>query len=487
MKKVICIIIILASLLLVSCAGDATIVYSTPSSTVATVGTPAATTATETPSGTTATAGTEATEATTAATATSSTQGGTTPAESFKPSGYAPTMTNTLETRSKVLIFEAVSASHPKDVVYYYSKADGEFYPFCFDPFCDHKPKSDGDKPVFGCVGNALYDRRARQPGEKCAYINSRIYFVYFDAIYSCSELATDTRIEYSFHEYDSLTYDEIMKRGNAGIYPICDFESDGTSIFFKHIDEKGNLILYRYDTSARKLIDLTAAIKKAEEKLGVSLYARYFANGTIYLDGYKNVTKVENFYGDQEVTGEFVAHYAADHTLSVIEETDFEVPTFPMFETDEGYIVEEYGDGSSESNLYFVKFGGEKQTLIEDTEKTLGGTMPQFLYKNGKYLYYFVIENVFMGKNSRGKDVYNNTGGKIFRYDTENGKTELIFDDGKYDISHVFYIDGEAVLTVRKYTKNERGEVETSSSLLLKAALDANGNFVDIEEIKLE
>ena len=485
MKKLIAfaLIIFTLALALASCAGE-----NTPDATTYNYYTSKITPTAATTVNTSATAATEATTPTaTTATATATTIE-TTPAMPFVPSGYAPTMTNMLETRSKVLIFEAVSASHPKDVVYYYSIADGEFYPFCFDPFCDHKAESSGGKPVFGCVGNALYDRRARQPGEKCAYINSRIYFVYFDAIYSCSEFATDTRVEYSFQEYDSLTYDEIMKRGNAGIYPICNFESDGASIFFKHIDEKGNLILYRYDTSSRKLIDLTAAIKKAEEKVGVSLYARYFANGTIYLDGYKNVTKVENYYGNQEVTGEFVAHYAADHTLSVIEETDFEVPTFPMFETDEGYIVEEYGDGTNQNTLYYIKFSGEKITLIDDTEKTLGGSMPQFLYKNGKYLYYYVVENVLIGKNSRGKDVYNNNGGKIYRFDTESGKIELVFDDVNYNISHVFYVgESEAVMTVYKYTKNARGEVETSSSLLIKAALDANGNFIDIEEVELE
>ena len=490
MKKLIAfaLIIITLALALASCAGENTpeaTTYGYYTSKITPVATTAAATATEETIYVN-----EPTESTTEATiaSTTATTGEATPTTAFVKIGYAPTMTNMLETRSKVLIFEAVSASHPKDVVYYYSKADREFYPFCFDPFCDHKPKTDGGKPVFGCVGNALYDRRARQPGEKCVYINSRIYFVYFDAIYSCSEFATDVRIEYSFREYDSLTYVEIMDRGNAGIYPICDFESDGASIFFKHIDEKGNLILYRYDTSARKLIDLTAEIKKAEEKLGVSLYARYFANGTIYLDGYKNVTKVKNFYGDQEVTGEFVAHYAADHTLSVIEETDFEVPTFPMFETDEGYVVEEYGDGTNINNLYYVKFGAEKITLIEDTEKTLGGSMPQFLYKNGKYLYYYVVENVLIGKNSRGKDVYNNNGGKIYRFDTESGNIELVFDDVNYNISHVFYVgESEAVMTVYKYTKNARGEVETSSSLLIKAALDANGNFIDIEEVELE
>ena len=172
MKRVICVLIVLASLFLVSCAGDAPIVNSTPAATVATVGT----------SGTTI--GTDVTEQATEATTKNIIS--TTPKINNK---FVHVLSRSIETKSKVLINADITGI---STLYYYSKADGEFYPFCFDPLCNHKGKS--------CIGTLLADyERASIKADHVFFIDDRFYFVSGKKIYSCSEFATDLRVELTF------------------------------------------------------------------------------------------------------------------------------------------------------------------------------------------------------------------------------------------------------------------------------------------------
>ena len=226
MKKVICFIIILVSLFLASCGGNVPI---------------------------------ETTEKSTMSTTATSENEQTTP-EVFVPSGYRLTTLKTIETRSKVLLLDKTVGKQA--VVMYYSKADGEFYPFCFDPLCDHE-NFEKNRFRTKCIGAMMYDTmRALPSSDSVYYINSRLYFVFFDKIYSCSEIATDLRVEVSFSDkmdyYDQMI--EYIKNGTnmSGNYylPIQSFAYDGNILLFIRADENGNLNQYAYDTVSKKLPD---------------------------------------------------------------------------------------------------------------------------------------------------------------------------------------------------------------------------------------
>ena len=94
-------------------------------------------------------------------------------------------------------------------------------------------------------------------------------------------------------------------------------------------------------------------------------------------------------------------------------------------------------------------------------------------------------------------KECIPHTDGKLYRYDPKTGKKEVVFDgvlNDFYEIERVEYIDFEehiALLYSQTRVKTDEmyeGEpVYEWINMTLKCHLDANGNFVDIEEIKLE
>lgn len=486
MKKTICIVIVLLSLFLVSC-GDAPVVYSTPTESTAAV------TIVDTATELTEAASTSGLTGTATIATTTSTTGGTTPAEVFVSSGYARISAKIIETKSKIMILEGIVT--PYNAVCYYSKADGEVYPFCFDPFCDHEDKEMNGKPVLNCVGYAMSGAYRSGFQTSPLFINSRFYFIVFDSIYSSSEFATDLRLEFSFHEYDHLTMREIINKWNLGALPICDFFGDGANIFFKHIDESGKVIQYRYETTSKKLYNLTEKIEKAKSELGMSIYIREFLNGKIYFDAYTNVTyeAADDGRGSyQLVTGDFAGYYETDYEFEKLTKVDFVFPPYASFKTNDGIVSSVYDAEKDQVDLILVRYNGEKKVLIDNESKTLGGKDPQFLYLTDNCVYYITAQPVEIGYDKRlsGKMRENYCGGKLYRYDFETGKIQLVLDDLKYDYSDIFYIskkDGIILFSVQKYEKISATEIKSTGGVLLKAALDANGNFVDIEEVELE
>lgn len=504
MKKLIAFVLVLITLAIAfaSCAEENTPDATTYGYYTSKITPPVATTATETPpaastaAGTAATTWTNSTTATPAATtATSSTQGGTTPAEVFVPSGYGAILASRyLETKSKILFLVQISTEMTLKSIplYYYSKADGDFYPFCFNPLCQHDV-NDFDRNIT-CVGCALSSGIAK-PSSKAdpVFMNSRIYFIYFDSIYSCSEFATDLKLEFSFHEYDHLADSEVLKRYSNKYFPICDFQGYGSSLLFKHIDANGELIQYVFNTKTKKLSSLTDKIDKAGETLGATLYVTGFTDDKIFLEAYKNIINSSlGITGTFYVIGDFVGSYEADYELTELRKIDYTIPPAPIFKTSDGYIYYSYDPEKDSTDVCYLSFDGEKRTLIEDYEKTLGGKNPQLVYVLGDFIYYYTEQPVEMGydESLHGKMRENWSGGKMYRYDMKTGEIKLLFDDLKYDNFAIYYIgdcDNMVLMTVSKYEKKSATEVKTTGRVLIKAALDANGNFIDLEEVELE
>ena len=495
MKKLIAFVLIIVTLAIAfaSCAGENTPEATTYNYYTSKI-TPVATTATES---ITPTEGTiyvnEPTESTTEATiaSTTATTGTTTPAEVFVPKGNGNLVdTHYIETKSKILFLKGLSGvGNEYNPLYYYSKADGELYPFCFDPFCEHIDASAELK--IKCVGTAMSSPIAKPPANADpVYLDSRIYFVYFDAIYSCSEFATDLRLEYSFHEYDHLTITEILGRYNHKIFAICDFCGYGSSLLFKHIDENGNIIQYIFDIKTKKLSSLTEKIKEAGERLGVSLYISQFTNEKIFFEAYTNVKREPSVTGSFIVAGDFMGCYESDYELNEIKKIDFRVPSNPIFKTQNGFVFDETRNGKS--GLYSIMFDGSEKVIFEDYDSELNCVNTRFAYLTDNSMYYFGEDPVEMGIDESlfGDVRKNQSGGKLYRYDLNTGKSQLVLDDVRYDGFEVYYIgkdDNVVLMRVQKYEKISATKVKTTGGVIIKGTLDANGNFVDIEEVELE
>ena len=171
------------------------------------------------------------------------------------------------ETPSKIIFLGLIGATGKKSHVYYYSKADGEFYPFCFDPLCQHQDIWDGEKYIgTTCVAKMLYWNNYSRDDTTTPpiYCNGRIYFTYFDEIWSCNEYASDLRIDVSFSKLPSdFTRSEAMKRKREQLFNFDSFICSGDSIYFKHIDADGDVRYYRFDTETRKLHNLTKGMEE--------------------------------------------------------------------------------------------------------------------------------------------------------------------------------------------------------------------------------
>ena len=432
MKKILSLIIILSTLLLVSCASvtpEAT-TYNYYTSKI----TPIATTAARTD----ATEGTvyviEPTEP--AETAEATTKEPDVPiADPFSPAGYSMLTTDqtVVETKSKIIMLK-----YNADVALYYSKADGEIYPFCFDPFCDHvnwdkKTKKYSTK----CAGAMIADTHAAIGNiDHVAYINSRIYFVFFDEIYSCSEFATDLRVEVSFSKKRDF-YDWVADPNRGSSYstpasPIQQFDVDGNNILFKRVDEKGVIKFYMFDTVSKKLSSISDKLEAANERLGMALYVGAVADGKVFVKGYKDIEKVYSEDGSAPlVIGTLVGTYYTDYDFNEFTEIGDVFFYGTLLKTENGFYNTVEKDGKN--SLVLTDYDGTERVMIDDFEKTLGDIYARIKYMSadGRYFYFVRYnESVVVGKNitpiTQHEQVEKNgTGGHLYRYDTKTGKVE--------------------------------------------------------------
>ena len=505
MKKVFSLIVILSTLLLVSCTAQTVPNETTYNYYTSKITPPIASTAAQTD----ATEGTvyviEPTEATDPAeTAEATTKEPDVPVvDPFAPAGYSIPLIDqeVIETKSKIIMLK-----YDGDFAVYYSKADGELYPFCFDPFCDHvnfdrKNKTYSTK----CVGAMLVDHYASWVNIKhVAYINSRIYFVFFDEIYSCSEFATDLRVEVSFskkrHFYDWYADPNRGSSYRTPASPIQQFDVDGNNILFKRVDENGVIKFYMYDTVSKKLSSISDKIEAANERLGMTLYVGAVAGGKVFVKGYKDIENVYSEDGSAPlVVGTLVGTYYTDYDFNEFTEIGDVFFYGSLLKTGDGFYNTVEKDGKN--SLVFTGYDGTERVLIDDYEKTLGDRAAQLKYMSadGRYFYFIRYnESVVVGRTTSSafqteETIKNECGGHLYRYDTKTGKIDTVFDDTSFDIYAVYDYDAQnrtALMWGTKFVFDEKGNMifdergnNENYNCLLICELDENGNIISYVE----
>ena len=147
--------------------------------------------------------------------------------------------------------------------VFYYSKADGKAYVYCFDPLCDHSngtcfadPDAAGSPFVFLL--------------SKTFFINNRFYAVSGNGqIFSYAFDGSDLKIEY---EDETCTPENMNHYLWSQIYSAYD-----KYIYIPtNLDENEKYNVLRFNTETKEMENLT-------EKTGNFMHPIFFYNGEIY------------------------------------------------------------------------------------------------------------------------------------------------------------------------------------------------------------
>ncbi len=311
---------------------------------------------------------------------------------------------------------------------YYYSKADGTVYPFCFDPLCGHKISSD-------CM-SVQADLFAEGP----VYIGNRFYYRSIDknelriieTCYSCAFDGTDIREEFTVYGG--------MRSGTSGGYqpPVLGIVPTDRYIYVFTIQPDGTRGILRYDTQARELLDLSDGVS------GISPNGLYMAPSTLFVFGDKC------FFGTVEQDIPF--HGFVSDVLPTVYETHYYEANLDFSEKKESELAEKLLTGGYSYGDFFgdtVCISNSTKSGDPVTIKTLNASSGEetvlpaseigfrdvfVFYFDGEYCYFQSYDNrICIGKGSSRKDVYNSYGGKIYRVKPDGSDLMLVCDQPNF------------------------------------------------------
>ena len=431
MKRAISIIIILASLFLVSCAAK----------------TPADSTSTSS----------ESTE--TIATTSE------TPIAEPKPT-IVPTANSryhgVVEGTSRILLISNGS-------LWYYSKADGESYRFCFDPLCQHSLKGDF------CVSRLF--PRLNNRYERCVYSEkyNRFYFARGQNIYSTSFDASDLKLEYSFGEKGkidrSLSTIELTRYDTY----ISDLKSYGDYLYFRRANDNfGVYQIIRYDIRTHKTEEMTP-----DEGEWITSYA--IADDYIYFKTLNNDNEIRFFTADLD----FKERKEVDSSISISESnSSVEVYYGGYFYERKVNIVD---GASTDGELYKINpLTGEKKLIVKDERLGSGSSQILCADKNGVYFSVWetfaagTVEDEVFGEYEVGTS--NNNVWRI-SYDGEFTK---VLDFPRGEIDTINFVEGGVIIYFTRVYHREIGvrDPECVGMIYVLFEIDDDGNFVNPKPI---
>ena len=408
MKKIVCLIIVFASLFLASCGGKAT--------------------------GTTQT---EATENPTPITA-----------PYTSASHYAA-----VDTPSRILLFHG-------GTLFYYSKADGESYHFCFDPLCRHPLRSH-------CVARQFMSHTSRI--DACVYSEkyNRFYFARGQKIYSTSFDASDLKLELSLGEngiidgsgsQETMSYDFYIRR--IRIY--------GDYIYFLHAnDDSGKWQILRYNIITRKAEEMTSG--KTEWVISYELANEYIYFKTLDNNNYFKYYTTDMDFNDRKV---------------VTDPIYFENPGVSMGLYDGKYFYDETARGKE---LYRLDpLTNEKELIVKDDRLTGCADMLCVKENDGVYV---TSENVvalgYIIDEVHGKYDVGTNKNIIWRVSFDGEFTKVLdFQRGQIDTMN--FVDGGVVIHFSRIYHKEINveDPKTAGSVFVLFEIDENGMFVNPKPI---
>ena len=291
-----------------------------------------------------------------------------------------------IETPSRI-IFDEIVGTPPEKYVFYYSKADGKAYVYCFDPLCDHA----GEK----CLANPCnYESTISSFELRCTFfINNRFYTAtQYGQIYSFAFDGSDLKIEYGDDSHTREDWLELQRTWSPNF-----------RVYDKYIyiplraDENGKPHTLRFNTETKEMEDLT-------EKTGNYMNIYFFYRGEIYGLSSDRVTWVKADLELKEMTPIEEQPTTDKFYGSIFFETAYEEPIDydnPKYlglkatdiATGETKIFTHEMLGFEDNSSYVIVGTDENYVYFYLSEKTLVGTyidikgreLPRYKYNDGK------------------------------------------------------------------------------------------------------
>ncbi|MBQ7308894.1 MAG: hypothetical protein IJW87_01835 [Clostridia bacterium] len=309
-----------------------------------------------------------------------------------------------LELPSRILFSATLSPDTPvndefwgtsSDYLVYYSKADGEVYVNCFDPLCEH----------YGCsaVGSVRL-------GNSQFFIEDRFYEVSpLGEIESFSFDGTGRKKEF---DADYGDYGRVPPWGRNRL-------AYDRYIYIDFLTEAEDYHTLRYDTKTQTMEDMT-------EKTGNYLLPLYAYDGEIYgrdANGLAVKTDLSLSYV-QEV---YEVYQTGGYDLSLGSKM---IGVAKGKNTETGRMTETLG-------VQIYDLETEAYTLL--TSEQIGHTVSRVIFADEDYYYFFAKESVYIGVSHQKTDVYNYTGGKIYRMKHDGTDCVCIYENANLRITDMY------------------------------------------------
>ena len=322
--------------------------------------------------------------------------------------------------------------------VYYYSKADGNAYAYCFDPLCKHDNEYCLANPDFGFNFEYTF------------FINNRFYYHNgYGQIVSFSFDGTDKKIEYDA-EYDS----------SVGVWGAC--MAVGPYIYIdlrSYASEDGKAHTLRFNVETGEMEDLT-------EKTGNYIYPSFFYNGMLY--GY----------------GQGIERVKTDLDLTYCEEIE-QLYTAKFFSGSRFLRIVCDQDGIAKISAYNMQTEALETYEIPGLEKS-----SNILCVDDEYIYFYQKESIYLGDiwyKDELKPCYKTNNGSIYRVNLDGTGLVCIYEEEDFEISgQEAVIAGDKFLVEGSNVIVRDNQVETWDSGVLVGTIGADGKIDELKPVEV-
>ena len=359
-----------------------------------------------------------------------------------------------VESPSRILLFHT-------STLWYYSKADGKSYRFCFNPLCQHSIKEN-------CSARWFMSHDCRKDG--CVYSEkyNRFFFSRGQNIYSSSFDASDFKLEYSFGENGKiLSSFQTIELFTYNFYIRRMLVHEDYIYFIRTNADTGRWQLVRFNIKNRKVDEMTSADN--EWVLGYEI-----ADGYIYLKTFDS--------------NNVIRHYTTDLDLKerklVPNPIYFDNPGVSLGLYDGKYFYEELANGKE---LYKINpLTGEKSLIVKDERLTGNADLLCVRENDGIYV---VAENIvsmgWLTDDIQGTHDVGTSCNNIWRISFD-GEFTKVLDFPRGEIETMNFVDDGVIIHFGHIYHKEINveEPEAAVYVFVLFEIDENGMFVNPKPI---
>jgi len=289
------------------------------------------------------------------------------------------------------------------EYTFYYSKADGKAYVYCFDPLCDHSGK---------CLANPRDDKNIfHSEFVSTFFINNRFYVVAdYGQIFSMAFDGSDIKIEYGEESYIPQELNYNLWAQNYRAY-------DKYIYISLKADENGNPHLLRFNTETKEMEDLTA-------KTGNHMYPFFFYNGEIYgrdirgINWFKADLEMKNMEAIEALPASNQFYGSVFYRIAYDDEKNYN--------DNKAIGLKSYDMKTGETKIITNEMLG-----LEEEEYVICAVDEDYIYF---YPYKQILVGIYINAKGQEKKLYKYNEGKLYRVKHDGTECTLIYDNPNFE-----------------------------------------------------